>query len=56
MFWDLRECIAPASAKYGYNIKFDMSLPGPLFYDIVEQITNQIQSSDDFTSEEKKAI
>jgi FAD/FMN-containing dehydrogenase len=42
MFWDLREAIAPASTKYGYNIKFDMSLPGPLYYDIVEQLTKKV--------------
>lgn len=36
MIWDMRECVAPACAKYGTQVKYDVSLPGQSYYDIID--------------------
>jgi len=54
--WELRENIALAATKYGYTLKYDVSLPTDSFYKIVNETRSVINNSAEFTQSEKDAV
>ncbi len=45
--WDIRESCNPIIKAIGYNYKYDLSLPIPLYYDIVDEVRNHLKSRPD---------
>jgi FAD/FMN-containing dehydrogenase len=45
--WDIRESCNPIIKALGYNYKYDLSLPIPLYYDIVEETRNHLKDRPD---------
>lgn len=54
--WDLRENVALGSVKYGYCLKYDVSLGSESFYKIVEETRRHYHNSSELTQEEKDSI
>lgn len=48
--------MAEASNKYGYPIKYDISMPAEQYYEVVDKLYEFIQESPRFSDEEKKVI
>lgn len=47
--WEIRESCNPIIKDLGYNYKYDLSLPIPQYYDIVEETRNHLKSRPDAT-------
>ena len=54
--WDLRENVANACIRYGYCLKYDVSLNTKDFNKIVEETRKVISNSSEFTDSEKQSI
>ena len=54
--WDLRENVATACVRYGYCLKYDVSLYSKDFYRIVEETRQVVNDSDVFTPSEKEGV
>jgi len=54
--WYLRENVADACVKYGYCLKYDVSLHSKDFYKLVEETRNVIKNSSEFTQSEREQV
>eukprot|EP00551_Chaetoceros_affinis_P004012 CAMPEP_0203677564 /NCGR_PEP_ID=MMETSP0090-20130426/28611_1 /ASSEMBLY_ACC=CAM_ASM_001088 /TAXON_ID=426623 /ORGANISM="Chaetoceros affinis, Strain CCMP159" /LENGTH=146 /DNA_ID=CAMNT_0050544483 /DNA_START=1 /DNA_END=438 /DNA_ORIENTATION=+ len=45
--WEIRESCNPIIKAQGYNYKYDLSLPIPQYYDIVEETRNHLRARPD---------